>query len=406
MVRRVGGKIGTGTYSSLVCGRICHVNVACFGGGSGGDAIDGGGGAGIGIGIGIARGCCRRAGSLFCHVCGSQDGSRLLTSQKSLSDFAGCTAHDCRSGCRLRWTMHWTARIWPPQGTHLDNAGARDVASEGSGERITKLAKTALCRAVSPPPPPVHSVLPGRAGPKQTWNAALKSPAFPRCWSRASCSPSAAPSPVREMDRFVQRCSKAAKKQALVSAAGSRKCSPSPPPDRKAGGPPSKRPRLGEIRDSGDEDEDSPQSYASGEDAFEAPSLAKVRNLEADNVTGDAEQDDDGSPAPQSRTAFESSLAAVAMDGEVIEEYEAMRASQAPQDGADDAASRLDKRQWIRGKSSIYVDAFNLALDTVLADESHLFDDREKHVFEHWRGLSYEAQYLLVPPAVPSSASV
>ncbi|KAJ2897275.1 uncharacterized protein MKZ38_004829 [Zalerion maritima] len=54
------------------------------------------------------------------------------------------------------------------------------------------------------------------------------------------------------------------------------------------------------------------------------------------------------------------------------------------------------RRMWIKGQSSIYVDAFNLALNTVLEDESHLFDTRETTVFEAWRGLEYEAQYLYV----------
>jgi Fanconi-associated nuclease 1 len=51
-------------------------------------------------------------------------------------------------------------------------------------------------------------------------------------------------------------------------------------------------------------------------------------------------------------------------------------------------------RRWIKGQSSIYVDAFNLALDTVLEDESHLFDERERRVFDEWKGLDYQSQYL------------
>ena len=87
----------------------------------------------------------------------------------------------------------------------------------------------------------------------------------------------------------------------------------------------------------------------------------------------------------------------MATDEEAIEEYEMMRASQlsqVSQDDADNASARMDSRQWIRRRSSIYVDAFNLALDTVLDDESHLFNAKESRVFEQWRGLSYEAQYL------------
>ena len=44
--------------------------------------------------------------------------------------------------------------------------------------------------------------------------------------------------------------------------------------------------------------------------------------------------------------------------------------------------------------SSLYTDAFNLALDTVLAEESHLFSEQETEVFQKYRSLPYEAQYL------------
>ncbi|KAF3162650.1 hypothetical protein TWF225_006735 [Orbilia oligospora] len=47
-------------------------------------------------------------------------------------------------------------------------------------------------------------------------------------------------------------------------------------------------------------------------------------------------------------------------------------------------------------RSSIYVDAFNLALDTVLEEEAYLFDEQEHEVFGKYRGLDYEAQYLYV----------
>jgi len=96
--------------------------------------------------------------------------------------------------------------------------------------------------------------------------------------------------------------------------------------------------------------------------------------------------------AGEDETAFESSLPPVLTDKQAIEEYEVMRASQASVE--EDAASRFDSRKWVRGRSSIYVDAFNLALDTVLEDESHLFDERERTVFREWRDLDYEAQYL------------
>ncbi|KAH6628028.1 VRR-NUC domain-containing protein [Chaetomium tenue] len=88
--------------------------------------------------------------------------------------------------------------------------------------------------------------------------------------------------------------------------------------------------------------------------------------------------DEGDSLGSEHQTAFENSLPAVATDKEAIEEYETLRASQASQDETENASARADARQWVRGKSSIYVDAFNLALDTVLEDESHLFDVEER----------------------------
>lgn len=44
--------------------------------------------------------------------------------------------------------------------------------------------------------------------------------------------------------------------------------------------------------------------------------------------------------------------------------------------------------------SSIYVDAFNLALNTVLQDELHLFSYAEQEIFAKYRSLEYEPQFL------------
>jgi len=113
---------------------------------------------------------------------------------------------------------------------------------------------------------------------------------------------------------------------------------------------------------------------------------------QADDDTGDkSETDGDQAPRP---TAIESSLPEIKPDKHAIEEYQNFKASQGDANGS--ASSRLESRAWVRGKSSLYVDAFNLALDTVLAEESHLFDDKEKRVFKEWRSLSYEAQFLYV----------
>ncbi|TGZ79121.1 hypothetical protein EX30DRAFT_365451 [Ascodesmis nigricans] len=46
--------------------------------------------------------------------------------------------------------------------------------------------------------------------------------------------------------------------------------------------------------------------------------------------------------------------------------------------------------------TSIYVDAFNLALDTVLTDESYLFSTDELETFAVYRSLEYQAQYLYI----------
>jgi Fanconi-associated nuclease 1 len=186
------------------------------------------------------------------------------------------------------------------------------------------------------------------------------------------------------MDRFIQRSKPNATQAqpALVK----------PNPAQTSNEPPRKRARLDEIKDSDDEDGDSTPASVNEYDENDRD-LSDLKERTTDGPP-DAEADDDGRSRPAHQTAFESSLPAVATDKEAIEEYEAMRASQASQEAADSASARIDNRRWIRGKSSIYVDAFNLALDTVLEDEAHLFDAKEKRIFEEWRGLSYEAQYL------------
>ncbi|KAF2146975.1 uncharacterized protein K452DRAFT_355372 [Aplosporella prunicola CBS 121167] len=94
-------------------------------------------------------------------------------------------------------------------------------------------------------------------------------------------------------------------------------------------------------------------------------------------------------PASQVQTDLESALPPIETDKEAIEAYEAGRA-------AEQTEEQAGGRNWVKGRSSIYVDAFNLALDTVLEDESHLFDEAETEVFRQWRELGYEAQYLYV----------
>jgi len=103
-------------------------------------------------------------------------------------------------------------------------------------------------------------------------------------------------------------------------------------------------------------------------------------------------EEDEEFPSSARSTELESTLPPIKTDKEAIAEYEARRAAEAV--SAPDLHARLGQRKWVQGKSSIYVDAFNLALETVLDEEAHLFDGAESSVFEQWRNLSYEAQYL------------
>jgi len=103
-----------------------------------------------------------------------------------------------------------------------------------------------------------------------------------------------------------------------------------------------------------------------------------------DSDTADGSDTPEIEAEPHLPTELESALPPVKTDKEAIAEYETLRYSN--HHGKD--------RNWV---SSIYVDAFNLALDTVLGDESHLFNESEMGVFRVWRDLDYETQYLSVP---------
>lgn len=113
--------------------------------------------------------------------------------------------------------------------------------------------------------------------------------------------------------------------------------------------------------------------------------------------TSAADGSDDVHHLTSSQTELETSLPPVKTDQEAIEEYEASRAAAAAAEEEPGLEERLGERKWRKGRSSIYVDAFNLALDTVLDEEAHLFNEAEMEVFRQWRSLSYEAQYLYVP---------
>ncbi|KAK4127064.1 hypothetical protein N657DRAFT_653400 [Parathielavia appendiculata] len=190
------------------------------------------------------------------------------------------------------------------------------------------------------------------------------------------------------MDRFIQRSRPNSAAQAQAQPA-----SVKPNSQRRSNEPPRKRARLEEVKDSYDEDVSSEPASVNGDDE-DHEDMWYIKERAADS-TPDPDADDEHA-RPGHQTAFESSLPAVATGKEAIEEYESMRASQLSRDETDTASVGADNRRWVRGRSSIYVDAFNFALDTVMEDEAHLFDAKEKRIFEEWRGLSYEAQYLYV----------
>lgn len=147
-------------------------------------------------------------------------------------------------------------------------------------------------------------------------------------------------------------------------------------------GPPAKKLKTFDSTDAEDsrnesENEDTPTSSK------------RFRDEIPDSDQGNESGDEGGSA--QKPTELESALPPVKTDKEAIEEYESMRAAE---NVPDELRDRLYNRNWTKGKSSIYVDAFNLALETVLEDEGHLFDEKEMEVFKQWRELEYEAQYL------------
>ncbi|KAI9727974.1 MAG: hypothetical protein M1828_005379 [Chrysothrix sp. TS-e1954] len=138
--------------------------------------------------------------------------------------------------------------------------------------------------------------------------------------------------------------------------------------------------------------EEDAESESDDKNVIERPRSPDAR---AQRVVADSDADsqdegiEDGDTSATQRTDLEQTLPQISTDREAIQQYEAMRA-------AESASSPEGSSQGARYKSSIYVDAFFLALDTVLEEESHLFNEAEMKVFEQWRNLSYEAQYLYV----------
>ncbi|KAL9102003.1 MAG: hypothetical protein Q9163_002803 [Psora crenata] len=149
-------------------------------------------------------------------------------------------------------------------------------------------------------------------------------------------------------------------------------------------------PRAKRTKRLGSTDSSLVRKDESSEEDDTAEKPASLSRQIADSEGG-SEVDEPPSAATR-ETGLEAALPPLKSDTEAIRDYEAVRAAEA----VDlDRQGRLGHRKWVQGKSSIYVDAFNLALDTVLEEETHLFDEAELAVFEHWRGLSYEGQYLI-----------
>ena len=184
----------------------------------------------------------------------------------------------------------------------------------------------------------------------------------------------------------------------------------SAPSSAKTKTSPSKRLKSSKAEDGeehdGDDNDDRPgssttTSFTSPRRRRALPPSLKQHVANREIPDSDAEVDDGTLDAPHeepTRTDLEQALPPIMTDKAAIQEYEQLRAAE----GAELAElnERLGKSKWTRGKSSIYVDAFNLALETVLEEESHLFDAAEMKVFTEWRDLSYEAQYLCVVTAV------
>jgi Fanconi-associated nuclease 1 len=148
-------------------------------------------------------------------------------------------------------------------------------------------------------------------------------------------------------------------------------------------------PESKSTRDSGKEIEDSPSD--------ETPTV-KDENTKTIPTTsadeGPLKNDEDAIPNIQ--TELESALPTIETDTHAIEEYESSQRAKEDEDEELSIQERMRDGKWRKGTSSIYVDAFNLALDTVLGEEAHLFNEAENEIFQHWRELSYESQYLYV----------
>jgi fanconi-associated nuclease 1 len=180
------------------------------------------------------------------------------------------------------------------------------------------------------------------------------------------------------MDKFVQRLGPVKAPSDSLLPAQAR--------DRSRHESPAKRVKR-EIPDSDEEDVSASSSQSRTRNQKDGSAFIRGEKTTAYDEARSVLEPQAGRPP-----TIESSCPEIKSDEEAVEEYETFRASQG--DPPEDTASRFIWREWVKGKSSLYVDAFNLALGTVLDDESHLFDSKERALFDTWAGLSYDAQYL------------
>ncbi|KAG6013210.1 hypothetical protein E4U54_006977 [Claviceps lovelessii] len=141
--------------------------------------------------------------------------------------------------------------------------------------------------------------------------------------------------------------------------------------------------------------QDNDETSDSASDTGDLPSLSHGDDRARIEVARKAQtRNNDEAEVSPDVTAVENVLPPTQINDEAIEEYEHMKASSVERESNE--AAEKTKSSWTRGRSSIYVDAFNLALETVLEEEAVLFDEKEMEVFRQWKQLDYGTQYLYV----------
>lgn len=129
------------------------------------------------------------------------------------------------------------------------------------------------------------------------------------------------------------------------------------------------------------------------ESESEEPTELPVEYEPQESVTAETFEEETDQRRSKGRvTDVENALPPTETNQEAITEYETLRSSQ--NNAGEESSGVKTAPLWIKGRSSIYVDAFNLALDTVLEEEASLFSSKESEIFKQWRSLNYEAQYL------------